>query len=321
VRFKGQPITGLERARSVALVTAPRATLLVSAEQPDGGSSCHFVSDEGDRAQVQPIGTCGTPLDAKPITSDSTRFREARTAVPLPGWLDRSTFASPGLFLVDDLVLDTRSFRAWTLASSSPRPIQEVPPLTVSPDERAFARLAHEGSDGNPMLVVVDFHANQSYTVPIDRARMRYSTHAAIDPAWVDHHFHWVPGREGHDQLEERPTFTTLPYIGEFTVAKPGQYQTYTIRPGREPLRAAIVSILLAEPRAERIDDELNGYHQRVRIDGRVLSITVVDSEPYVYVSMERGKQEPEFMTRIARRLDAAFATGKYDNAFETRGK
>jgi hypothetical protein len=46
--------------------------------------------------------------------------------------------------------------------------------------------------------------------------------------------------------------------------------------------------------------------------------VTVVDSAPYVYVSMESGKEEPEFMTRIAQRLDAAFASGKYDNAFET---
>jgi hypothetical protein len=321
VRFKGQPIAGLERAGSVALVAAPRATLLVGVEQPGGGGICQVVSDEGDRARVQPIDACGTPVDAKPITSDPTRFREARTAVPLPGWLDRTTFAAPGLFLFDDVVLDTRTFQFWKIATPSPHPISEVPPLTVSRDERAFVRFAHDGSDDNPVLVVVDFQANQSYAVPIDRARMRYSTHAAIDPAWVDHHFEWVRGPEGHDQLKERPSFTTLPYVGEFTAAKAGQYQTYTIRPGREPLRAAIVSILLAEPGAERIDDELNGYHQRVRIDGRILSITVVDSEPYVYVSMESGKEEPAFMTRIAQRLDAAFATGKYDNAFETLRK
>jgi hypothetical protein len=150
---------------------------------------------------------------------------------------------------------------------------------------------------------------------------MRYSTYSAIDPRWVDHHFEWVRGPEGNDQLAARSSFATLPYVGEFTPNKPGQYQTYTIRPGREPLRAAVLGILLAEPGAERIEDELNGYHQRVRIEGRILSITVVDSEPYVYVSMESGKEEPAFMTRIASHLDAAFATGKYDAAFETRKK
>jgi len=324
VRFKGQPIPGLERVRSLAIVAAPLATLLVGVEQADGGGLCQVVSDEGGQTRIQPIGACGSPGDAKPITSDPTRFREARASVALPGWLDRTTFATPGLFLFDNLVLDTRSFQSWKIAPPSQQPISDVPPLAVSRDERAFVRFAHDGSQDNPVLVVVDFHANQSYAVPIDRSRMRYSTHAAIDPEWVDHHFEWVRGPEsnnGHDRLKERPSFTTLPYAGEFTAAKPGRYQTYTIRPGREPLRAAIVGILLGEPGAERLEDELNGYHQRVRIDGRVLSITVVDSEPYVYVSMESGKEDPVFMTRIAMRLDAAFATGKYDNAFEARGK
>jgi hypothetical protein len=114
---------------------------------------------------------------------------------------------------------------------------------------------------------------------------------------------------------------TMLPHAGEFTPAKPGQYHSDTIRPGREALRTAVVNILLGETGAERLPDELNGYHQRVRIDGRLLSITIVDSEPDVYVAMESGKEEPELMTRIASRLDAAFATGKYDAAFEIKGK
>jgi len=321
VRFKGQPIDGIDQVRSVALVGAPQPTLLVDVELPSGGGQCQVVVDEGDRARLQPIGECGSSLNAKPITSDPTRFREARAAVGLPGWLDRATFSAPGLFLFGDIVLDTRSFQFWTIAAPSPLPITDVPPLALARDERSFVRFAHDGSDDNPVLVVVDFHDNKSYSVPIDRSRMRYSKYSAIDPAWVDHHFEWVDGPEGHDRLATRPSFTLLPYVGEFTPNKPGQHQTYTIRPGREPLRAAILAVLLAEPGAERIEDELNGYHQRVQIDGRILSLTVVDSEPYVYVSMESGKQEPEFMAKIASRLDAAFATGKYDEAFETRRK
>ena len=54
---------------------------------------------------------------------------------------------------------------------------------------------------------------------------------------------------------------------------------------------------------------------------GAVTSAGTGPAEPYVYVAMESGKEEPEFMTLIASRLDAAFATGKYDDAFETKGK
>jgi hypothetical protein len=317
--YKGQPVAGFENAESVALVAAPKATLLVQADRPDG--TCHLLVDEGDRARVETIGGCTAPIGARPITSDPVRFRDARALVPLPGWLDRVTFASPGLYLTSNTVLDTRTLQHWTVATPSPFPISEVPPLALSRDEHSFVRFAHDGSEDNPVLVVVDFHANRSSAVPIDRARMRYSTYSTIDPAWVDHHFEWVRGSAGADTLAQRSSFTALPHIGEFTPNKPGQYQSYTIRPGREALRTAVMTILLAEPGAEQLADELNGYHQRVRIDGRLLSVTIVDSEPYVYVAMESGKEEPAFMARISSRLDAAFATGKYDEAFETKQK
>jgi hypothetical protein len=317
VLYKGQPVAGLENVELVALVAAPKPTLLAQGDRPDGGA-CHLIVDEGDRAGVETIGGCTAPIAATPLTSDAARFRQAKALVPVPGWLDRVTFASPGLYLTGNTVLDTRTARRWTIATPSPHPISDVPPLAVSRDERSFVRFAHDGSADKPVLVVVDFHANRSTAVPIERARMRYSTYSAIDPAWVDHHFEWVRGSDGADILARRASFSMMPHAGEFTPNKPGQYQSYTIRPGREALRAAVMTILLAEPGAERLPDELNGYHHRVRIEGRLLSVTIVDSEPYVYVAMESGKEEPAFMTRLAARLDSAFASGKYDDAFET---
>jgi hypothetical protein len=296
-------------------VAAPKTTLLVNADMKDRPGVCHVITDEGDRAAVTTLGSCTGPINARPVTSDETRFRAAKALEVVPGWVDRSTFRTPGLYLINETVLDTRSLASWTFQTPSPYPISELPPLGVSPDEKNLIRFAHDGSEEHPVLVVVGFQDQRSQVVPIDRARMRYSTYEAIDPAWVDHHFEWVRNN-GLDTLQERSTFSLLPYKGEYAAAKPGQYQTYTIRPGKEPLRAAIVGILMEEPGAERLPDELSGYHQRVRIDGRILSVTIVDSASYVYVSMESGKEEPEFMTRIARLLDNALATGTYDSAF-----
>jgi hypothetical protein len=315
ILFRGQALTGFERILSVALVAAPKTTLLVNADMKDRPGVCHVITDEGDRAAVTTLGSCTGPINARPVTSDETRFRAAKALEVVPGWVDRSTFRTPGLYLINETVLDTRSLASWTFQTPSPYPISELPPLGVSPDEKNLIRFAHDGSEEHPVLVVVGFQDQRSQVVPIDRARMRYSTYEAIDPAWVDHHFEWVRNN-GLDTLQERSTFSLLPYKGEYAAAKPGQYQTYTIRPGKEPLRAAIVGILMEEPGAERLPDELSGYHQRVRIDGRILSVTIVDSASYVYVSMESGKEEPEFMTRIARLLDNALATGTYDSAF-----
>ena len=317
VLFKGQPVPGFDNILSVALVAAPKTTLLINADTRDRPGACHLITDDGDRATVTTLGSCTGPIGARPVTSDEARFRTAKAMEVVPGWLDRTTFSTPGLYLTNETVLDTRNMTSWTFPTPSPYPISELPPLGVSPDEKNLIRFAYNGSDEHPVLVVVGFQDQRSYVVPIDRARMRYGTYETIDPAWVDHHFEWVRNN-GVDTLQERSTFSPLPFKGEYTPKRRGQYQTYTIRPGKEPLRAAIVGILMEESGAERLPDEIGGYHQRVRIDGRILSVTVVDSASYVYVSMESGKEEPEFMSRIARLLDNAFATGQYDGSFAT---
>jgi hypothetical protein len=109
---------------------------------------------------------------------------------------------------------------------------------------------------------------------------------------------------------------TPLPYRGELTLAKPGDYQSYTLQPGGAPLRQVVVDLLASELGGERLPDELDGYQQRVRLEARVLEVVIIDSQSYVSVSMESGKGEPEFMKSIGARLDAAIATGKYDAAF-----
>jgi hypothetical protein len=40
------------------------------------------------------------------------------------------------------------------------------------------------------------------------------------------------------------------------------------------------------------------------------------DSAGYVAVSMDSGAADPALMTRIAERLDAVMATGRYDELF-----
>jgi hypothetical protein len=318
IHFKGKPVPGFDEAQSVALVAAAKTALLVQAELKDRDGVCHLVIDEGEQARIETIPSCSSPIDVEPVTSDAARFQAAKDAEAVPGWVDRTSLETPGLYKTGDTILDTRTLAHWTYTTPSPRPISSVPPLGVSPDERSMIRFAHDGSEDRPVLVVVDFQANRSYSIPIDRRRMRYGNYETIDPAWVAHHFEWTRPDDRTDVLAERRDFIPLPYKGEFTAAKAGEYQSYTMRPGKERLRSAIVEILMAEPGAERLADELNGYYKRVRIDDRVLNVTLVESVSYVNVSMETGKEEPDFMTRIARRLDAAFATGKYDDAFDT---
>lgn len=316
VRYKGQPVAGFDRAGAVAIVGTDKPTLLAQALNANAAGECSLISEDGDRAKVEAVGSCTAPITAHPLTSDAARFSAAKKLAPVPGWFDRDTFAVPGLYQIERTILDTRTLTVTRFSlGDEPTPIPNVPPLALSPDERSLVWFGIDGSEDRPMLGVTDFTTSQSYTLTIDRARMRYNTFDDLDPAWLAHHFEWRRG-DGHDVLAERPSFVPLSYHGDLTLGRPGDYSAYTLRPGGAELRKLVVELLVTELGGERLPDELNGYQQRVRLDGRTLEIVVIEASSYVSVSTEYGKSDPEFLRGVAARLDKLLATGKYDNAF-----
>ena len=316
VRYNGAPIRDLGEVSAVAVIAGAKPALLVYGEQSDL-HGCRLLVGEGGALRVEDVGSCSAPITGPPLTSDTARFNAARDRVIVPGWVDRSTFDVPGLFAIGQYVLDTRSLSARRFSEpAGPAFVADVPPLDLSPDEESFVRFAHDGSEDKPELVVTDWRANRSYTLLIDRGRMRFSTFKTLDPAWVRHHFEWTRGPEGTDILAERLAFTPMPYRGDVTLGRPGEFQSYTLRPGSEALRGAIVEVLTKELGGERLPDELGGYQQRVRIDGRVLNVTVGTSPSFVTVSMDPKKGDPTLMKRVATGLDAVLATRRYDALF-----
>jgi hypothetical protein len=316
VLHRGQPLPGGADAGAVAIVGGGRTALLVERRRQEQSEGCAFISD-GEQPAVVPIGPCSLPMELRPLTSDQSVFTDARDARRPTGWVDWHTLQRPGLFLVNDYVVDTRSltFRSFTRALD-PYPAS-MPPLALSPDERSFAWFAHDGSEDKPVLGVTDTVDSRSYTVAIDRRRMRFNDYDKLDPAWVAHHFEWRRGPDGADVLAAREAFEPLPYRGDLTLAKPGEYMSYTVRPGGRTLRSTIVDLLVSEMKGERLPDRLDGYEQRVQVDGKLLLIAVIETSNYVAISMDYGRSDAELMKRVAATLDAALATGKYDGAFE----
>jgi hypothetical protein len=302
--------------QTVAVVGGSKPALFVTAEAPDDGTPCVLLVDDGGRLHVQRMSGCVTPVTERLLTSDPARFRAANARERLPGWIDRASFAQPGLFQLGTAILDTRDLTATSfLFPGDVRPAPGVPPLDLSPDERSFVWLV-QGPDEDPRLGVTNRITGDTYVVPIDRARMRYNTGVSLDPAWIQHHFMWRRGADGTDVLVERPGFVPLPYRGELTLGKPGEYQAYTLRPGGEPLRAAVVDLLVRDLGGERLADEAGGYTYRVRLDGKLLGVSVVHSPPYVSVSMDGAESDPQAMSAIGARLDAALAGGRHDALF-----
>jgi hypothetical protein len=311
----GHPLPGFERAEAIALLkrSSPTALLVHAARSPES-TPCYLLVDDDSKLEVRPFGNCQAPIVGSPLTSDPDRFAAARDVDRGWGWVDRQTFAVPGLFLVDGNVLDTRNLTVTPIdlpPGTGPRGLP--PPLSLSPDERSFVWFDHSQSDDRPALGVTNWKANGSYQVRIDRARMRYIGFETLDPAWVAHHFAWHRGRDGVDVLEERPDFVPLPYRGHLTLGKPGEAQGYVLLPAGEPLRDEVVRILVEQLQGKRLSDTRTGT-RRIQLDGKVVNVSL--GSTLVAVTMNFGEADPELMRKVAAHLDAAMATGQYDALF-----
>lgn len=315
IAHNGQPIDGPPAADYVGFVGGAGRVLFVRGIDADGTSTCRFLSSDGQSVESVALGRCIQSDEIAPATSDQTIFARARARKALQGWPDRLTFQMPGIYQLGDMVVDTRTRTARRFTRpSDPYLVSGVPPLALSPDERSLVLLAQD-SESRYFLAVADTFEERSYTLPIDRSRMRFFSPEALGPDWVAHHFEWKKDPAGHDTLTERATFEPLPFKGELQEEE--YAPAYNIGPGKEPLRDAVARILVSELGAEALPDAEYGFAKRVRLDGKVIEITVIESGPYVYVSYEGSGGDLAFMRSLAVRLDAAFATRKWDAAFQ----
>jgi hypothetical protein len=220
---------------------------------------------------------------------------------------------------LDAAVLDTRTLAtAKFLFPEESGPNTSIQPLGLSPDERSFIWLAR-GSDEEPRLGVTEWRASRSYVLPIDRSRMRYNTEEGLDPDWVSHHFEWKRQSDGLDALIERANFVPLPFRGDLTLGKARGYHSYTLRPGAEALRDAVVDMLTRSLNGEPVSGESGEYQRRVRVRGQEVAIAVIGTPSYVYVSM--GSGDPQIMSAVAASVDAELATRRYDALFVAQSK
>ena len=316
IRFGGAQVDTPDHITAVAVLGGEPAALLATSESDeDEQHGTWLLVAEGDSLRRERVSAAGPPTTPARLTDDAAAFRAARDATGPLGWLNRTAYAEPGLYRLDGAILDSRRRTSHPLhLPDDPFPFMTPGIIAVSPDERSLAWYSQVGEEARPVLGVTDYVADSSYTLPIDRSRMRYSSESLLDPAWVLHHFRWRRGADGVDRLEERPGFTPLPYAGERSLGKPGEWQGYALKPGGEPLRQALVGILVEQLGAERLPDRLDGYELQVRLDGMELGLSVIESPGYVSLSTYHG--DPAAMARIADRLDAILAGGQYDSLF-----
>ncbi len=314
----GRPIAGLDVVEAVAMIGGTRPALLVRTGEANATGQCQLLHDDGGSTTRTPLSECVPHITGQLLTADSGDWHASRRVAAPPGWLDRTTFKIPGLYRIQGGILDTRTL-AFTASEppDSPTPINGLAPISMSPDESSYAWFAHANDDEQqPVLCVTDWRSNSTYTVPIDRARMRYTEYTSLDPGWVAHHFAWERGDGGVTRLVPRAAFTPLPYRGDREIDGNGTMSSYYLKPGGTALRNAMVEAMVHELGAERMPDELDGYHQVVRYEGKLVKSSVVGSGGFVSIGMDFGTVDSDLMTRLADRLDALLATRRFDVHF-----
>jgi len=310
----GDSVRRLERVEVVAAIGGPRPALLVQASARSESAPCHLVTEGDSALAVTTVPRCGSLRYATPLTGDPDAFAAARSRTVPEGRLDRVTFAVPGLYHLQGLVVDTRTLAMRPYqAEGQHRLIDRIPPLAASPDGDSFVRLEWgEDSTDELALAVTRLATGERYRVPVDPSRMRYQDIDQIDPAWVDHHFAWRRDAAGVERLEERAGFAPLPWRGALTLDRTG-YREYRVAPARAGLRPALIDFLVAEFQAERLPAEESDFSQRVRIGSDTVSVSFREEDAHVGVWMDRGT-DSRLVVTIAERFDAALATRRYDH-------
>ena len=66
----------------------------------------------------------------------------------------------------------------------------------------------------------------------------------------------------------------------------------------------------------ERVPVESYAYHYPVKIDGKTINVAYGGTGNYVAISLPDGVTDRALLDTIARHVDKALATGKYDSLF-----
>jgi hypothetical protein len=331
VRWKGEELTftgtqGMfghgprtyRAANAVVTFPTPQPAFVVNVGDPLTGTFFFLVREVGGRAKAEPLGPDELIFAdwIDPPRGDTVTVREYP--------MRRTHLAGGTLLLLGRwIVLDTRTLRSYGLRPhGGAQPISVVPPGTLSPDRRSFARPA-SGPDRAPLLLVHTYAAGVSYTLPIDRRVMRFTDLGEIDRGWLDHHFQWRSVDGGPERLVPREGVAPLPYhVRRYLKDDTPSFEILPVKPEMKDTLIAFlqremdaVVLFRDEPRApgERSDASLRIEEEVVFV--RFLSPWSAGGDPRVVVLAQTGAA-PDLVTRIADRFDAELRTGRHDALF-----
>ena len=278
--------------------------LLVIVANAEGEHTLYLIKEVDNalhmKTVVQSTGSCVTLNPLSPA------------AAPKEPQLSENChqLVADGLYRVGlNTIFDTRTFQTHRYDASPNTELGDFRPLGLAPDERSFVRFTFAPDTQAHMLTVTDFVRNRSYSLPIDRDRMRYVKIEHVDRTWTDHHFRWERDATGADELVARTEFTLLPYRGELG-ASGDSGSAYYLYGSDESIGRVLENVLVEKFAAEKLPPVEYQVDQRFRVDGNTVSVFASPSIASVSTS------DAKLMNRVADALNAELATYKHDALF-----
>lgn len=295
--------------------------LLVNVGDPTNASAYHLLRQDG--------GNLSAPLLCKTFGGNNAlRIIDGVGAgQTFSGPQQQTLSGASRLMLGDYCIYDTASRQAYNI----PRKPDDVDylydakGLLLSPSGRRLARFAREKETEQPLVLAADLETGNWSRLPVDVERMRYASYAAIDNAWLAHHFEWR-SEPGGERLVERPGFKPLPRRGAFLDGA-AQYNVHGVTTAQFERLGEFLSRRFAGQWLADQESPGSGRSLRYRVEQEEVVVTAsgfyiaMTGKPYRTDQPGDPKRQQALIRRIGEAFDAELAEGKHDAMFQPQAE
>lgn len=295
----------------VAVIPGTPPALVVQVDAPNGYGDCYLLREAGGAVRSAYLSYCHSGIKAFLLSGAGVEQAPRRGG---KGVIDTRMFATPGLYLFERAVVDTRpsrgqvGLRRMSLKRSGDM-LKSLAPLGLAPDEQRFARLGRR--DSRVVVEEVDIASGTIRDVSATAAVVPTGRWEDVGRVWFEHYFAWERDPSGTYRIAPRANVQRMPYQG--TLQEEPGYREYRIAPVSAALRDTLIEVLVKELGASRVPTPPDAYAKALLLDGQTLHLGYGDGHVGIWVDRETNT---EIVVKVARVLDAALATRRFDQHF-----
>jgi putative flippase GtrA len=297
---------------AVAVIPGTTPALVVQVDASYGSGYTYVITSTGAGVKVSYLSHCGSgeQLAVRLGSGDTTSASSAGRH--LEGLLDEQLFHSPGLYLAASAVFDTRTLRVHRVPLvRAHTDLDKKAPLSLSPDERRYVRIAN--GDSLPVLTEITISTGATRSVPLRFASSPTGNYNDVDGAWFDHYFAWEPDADGELRVTARPNADVMPRRG--TLLEKQGSREYRLEHAKAELGEALIAFLESAMSGVRGKVEAGDEYRYTEVSIGTDTVTVSFSDEIISVWANTGANTL-VVANIARKFDAALATRRYDKYF-----